>query len=221
MKYNVLGEEEEDNITPMSEAELNAMQEIICADDAERDKRIPYDGHQNNLINACRQTWFEACEYKNETIEQQLIRINELEEEIKNRNEYYESKIEKTQRAVSEYFRQWQQDKETISKLQAQLKEKEQQWISVEERLPESNKPVWCFEEPNHQFTGVYTKGHEIPYEDDNYEGCYDPEEDRQGTLLLKAGWYEEVEQVRSEYDFHWIARKVTHWQPLPLVTKP
>jgi hypothetical protein len=108
-----------------------------------------------------------------------------------------------------------------IKELESQLKEKEQQWISVEERLPESNKPVWCFEEPNHQFTGVYTKGHEIPYEDDNYEGCYDPEEDRQGTLLLKAGWYEEVEQVRSEYDFHWIARKVTHWQPLPLVTKP
>lgn len=90
------------------------------------------------------------------------------------------------------------------------------EWISVKERLPETNKLVWCLEPPNHQLSGVYTKGHEIEYEDDNEDREYDSEEERRGSLLLKAGWYEEVEQVQSAYDFHWITRNVTHWMPLP-----
>lgn len=89
------------------------------------------------------------------------------------------------------------------------------EWISVTHRLPDNSKPVWCFEQPNHQFSGVYTKGHEIEYEDDNEDREFDPEEARRGSLLLKTGWYEEVEQIRSEYDFYWVVRNVTHWMPL------
>lgn len=112
----------------------------------------------------------------------------------------------------------WNESQSRITALEqsnAELK-KANEWISVEDRLPENSKPVWCLALRNHQFSGVFTKGHEIEYEDDNYDGPLDPEEERRGVLLLKKGWYEEVEQVSSMYDYHWIVRAVTHWRPLP-----
>lgn len=90
------------------------------------------------------------------------------------------------------------------------------QWISVNDRLPEKCGWVLCITSKGHAFAGKYTKGHEIEYWDDNYDGEYDEVEDKNGTLYLKPGWYECEEQVKSDYDGYWISRTVTHWMPLP-----
>jgi hypothetical protein len=90
--------------------------------------------------------------------------------------------------------------------------------INVKDRLPETSKPVLCLWGKNAQCIAFYTKGHEIEFDDDDFGDSreLDPEEERRGCLLLKAGWYEECEQVRSMYDHHFISRDVTQWQPLP-----
>lgn len=94
------------------------------------------------------------------------------------------------------------------------------QWIDVKEQLPESKKDVLCLmyhvNRRDIQFVGCYTKGHEIEYWDDDYQGDYDEVEDKNGTLYLKPGWYECEETPGGEYDEVWVSRNVTHWMPLP-----
>ena len=69
-------------------------------------------------------------------------------------------------------------------------------------------------------FVGNYTKGHEIEFWDDDYDGEYDSIEDKNGTLYLKPGWYELEETPGGSYDEVWLKREVTHWQPLPKLPK-
>lgn len=47
--------------------------------------------------------------------------VADLKEEMKIKVDYYENKQEKIQRAISEYYRQWELDKETISELKDSL----------------------------------------------------------------------------------------------------
>lgn len=100
------------------------------------------------------------------------------------------------------------------------------EWISVKDRLPDNINNVLCLtntlgKRPI-QFIGSYTKGHEIAYYDEDYDGEYDPIEDKDGQLYLKPGWYECEEQIRSDFDEYWIIRdNVTHWMPLPEPPKP
>jgi hypothetical protein len=124
------------------------------------------------------------------------------------------------------------QFKSEISLLQEQLRLSEEnnkvlleklkgQWISVKDRLPDSNEDVLClfpkYNGKGHiQFVGCYTKGHEIEYSDDDYQGDYDEFEDKHGALFLKARWYECEETPGGDYDEIWLPRPVTHWQPLP-----
>lgn len=82
-------------------------------------------------------------------------------------------------------------------------------WISVKDRLPETNNKVLCLDVNKCQFTGSYTNGGEIEYWDDE-------DDSGEETLYLKPGWYECEEQIRSDYDEYWFSRNVTHWMPLP-----
>lgn len=97
-------------------------------------------------------------------------------------------------------------------------------WISVEERLPEcflhignKKRTNWVIGIRNRdQFICVYTKGHQLEFGDDDYDGEYDEVEDRNGTLYLKPGWYSLENTPNGLYDEVWMERNPTHWRPLP-----
>lgn len=94
------------------------------------------------------------------------------------------------------------------------------EWISVNERLPESTKQVLAIgNKGKHQFVGFYTKGKDVEVAGD--EDCNDCEDSNQDYCYLFPGWYEEEETPRSEYDYTYVNRDVTHWMPLPEPPKP
>lgn len=92
-------------------------------------------------------------------------------------------------------------------------------WISVN-ISPEDHNDVLCVTKTMGgkfvQFVGNYTKGHEIEFWEDDYDGDYDEVEDKNGTLYLKPGWYELEETPGGDYDEVWLKRNPTHWMPLP-----
>lgn len=94
------------------------------------------------------------------------------------------------------------------------------EWISINEKLPSESKDVLCLTKllngKRKQFVGNYTKGHEIEFWEDDYDGEYDPIEEQYGKLFLKPGWYELEETPGGNYDEVWMKREVTHWMPLP-----
>lgn len=94
-------------------------------------------------------------------------------------------------------------------------------WISVNEKLPETGEQVLCTKvwpgkKVRHQWVGFYTIGKDIEVSsDDTFD--IDIEDDKDtGTAYLKAGWYEEEETPHSEYDYTYLHRDPTHWMPLP-----
>lgn len=71
-------------------------------------------------------------------------------------------------------------------------------WNLTSEKLPTDLKSYACLENGKNLTIAFYTKGHEVGFEDwDDYEE-YDEVEERDGTLYLKPGWYEECEQQNS-----------------------
>lgn len=68
------------------------------SDEAERDKKYPYDGHQNDLQNACRSVWTEACEFKQE----QLLKL--LNTYLTSNNLYTEEQVRKAIEMARKYF---------------------------------------------------------------------------------------------------------------------
>lgn len=99
------------------------------------------------------------------------------------------------------------------------------EWVSVSDRLPEKpNKKeyqeVQCgfYTKSGKfvQFIGFYAQAHSVAYSDEYGYHEYDPIEEAHGQLYLKQGWYENVEQRSGEYDYIYLERTVTHWQPLP-----
>lgn len=98
-------------------------------------------------------------------------------------------------------------------------------WINAVDKLPDAiiekgkkrikNWVLGC--DGVNMFVCVYTKGHELAYEDnDPSDEEYDEVEANNGCLYLKQGWYELEETPRGEYDQTWVKRKPTHWMPLP-----
>lgn len=89
-------------------------------------------------------------------------------------------------------------------------------WNLTSEKLPTDLKSYVCLENGKNLTIAFYTKGHEVGFEDwDDYEE-YDEVEERDGTLYLKPGWYQECEQQNSAYDTIYFKRNITHWMSFP-----
>lgn len=91
-------------------------------------------------------------------------------------------------------------------------------WIKVEDGLPESGKDVLCANKLEngkcYQFMGIYAHYKTVIIDDDDDGDNLDSDGDK-GESYLKPGWYELTEQVSCEYDEVYIIRQCTHWQPL------
>lgn len=89
---------------------------------------------------------------------------------------------------------------------------RQQQWVSVKERLPEDSKSrlcvVWSIGGKPLLLTCFHTNGNEIE--------TYDYQEDE--PFMLPEGWYEIEEQFNGDSDEHYFKREVTHWSNLPSV---
>lgn len=95
------------------------------------------------------------------------------------------------------------------------------EWVSVEERLPKAEKEVrlFCITSNGYKYQ---CQGFYVPpgmHRDDsdyswNWECCEQYDEDS-GDYFVNPGWYESVHNW-DEYSAFGIADKVTHWMPLP-----
>jgi Lar family restriction alleviation protein len=90
-----------------------------------------------------------------------------------------------------------------------------EEWISVNEKLPPSNRPVIAaFRNPLGNWRVIraqYAAPNTLPVDDDSEcAGTYD---EASGTYYCEAGWYEDNEHE----EVHWrVDDAVSHWQPLP-----
>ena len=99
---------------------------------------------------------------------------------------------------------------------------READWISVNDKLPESGKHVLVSCEvrrldgfkKRYLCIAFYAEPHKISehYPEEDY--CYDYDEE-QDEYYLKEGWYEVI-QNWDEYSSVVIEDFVTHWQALP-----
>ena len=95
------------------------------------------------------------------------------------------------------------------------------EWVSVEERLPDAEKEVRLFcITPNgykYQCHGFYVPPG-MHRDDSDYSWdwwCCDQYDEDTGDYFVNPGWYESSHNW-DEYSAFGIADKVTHWMPLP-----
>ncbi|MDX7932010.1 DUF551 domain-containing protein [Acinetobacter baumannii] len=108
-----------------------------------------------------------------------------------------------------------------IDRLRAELEKAKAQavleWISVEDRMPESLRNVLVLIDANPVKDQNQMVAHFIPKFTEEYHGdndWYDYDEDR-GCGYVKEGWYANTAYIGDEYSSYFIEEKVTHWKPL------
>ena len=92
---------------------------------------------------------------------------------------------------------------------------REREWISVDDRLPESNREVLIrcgYKSSGPWFTGmgIYVAKRSISCNEQEYQGSED--EDDNGDLWWPEGWYNGTPNDETYYR----VSPVTHWMPLP-----
>ncbi|KCX41111.1 DUF551 domain-containing protein, partial [Acinetobacter baumannii] len=110
---------------------------------------------------------------------------------------------------------------EIVERLFAELEKAKAQavpeWISVEDRMPESLRNVLVLIDANPVKNQNQMVAHFIPKFTEEYHGdndWYDYDEDR-GCGYVKEGWYANTAYIGDEYSSYFIEEKVTHWKPL------
>ncbi|EPQ7329984.1 DUF551 domain-containing protein [Acinetobacter baumannii] len=91
------------------------------------------------------------------------------------------------------------------------------EWISVDDRMPESLRNVLVLIDANPVKNQNQMVAHFIPKFTEEYHGdddWYDYDEDR-GCGYVKEGWYANTAYIGDEYSSYFIEEKVTHWTPL------
>jgi hypothetical protein len=101
-------------------------------------------------------------------------------------------------------------------------KGEEAKWISVKEQLPQAKdgklSPVLGYDGRSRQIVYCFPERFKtVDVDEDEDESNSDLDFDNErGVAWLKAGWYEDCEQIGGTYDYIWVKRKITHWMPLP-----
>ncbi|WP_049066889.1 DUF551 domain-containing protein [Acinetobacter seifertii] len=108
-----------------------------------------------------------------------------------------------------------------IDRLRAELEKAKAQavpeWISVEDRMPESLRNVLVLIDANPVKNQNYMVAHFIPKFTEEYHGdddWYDYDEER-GCGYIKEGWYANTAYIGDEYSSYFIEEKVTHWKQI------
>lgn len=92
------------------------------------------------------------------------------------------------------------------------------EWISVEDRLPETGKKVLAYFEYKATGFGRRICANYTPRwtcESDAEADTYDEYNDDDDTYYLMEGWWEQVENW-EEYSCCYVTEEITHWMPLP-----
>ncbi|MDA3538935.1 DUF551 domain-containing protein [Acinetobacter baumannii] len=125
------------------------------------------------------------------------------------------------QKEISNMNRRWDAWLRCAKHRDAELEKAKAQavpeWISVEDRMPESLRNVLVLIDANPVKNQNYMVAHFIPKFTEEYHGdddWYDYDEER-GCGYIKEGWYANTAYIGDEYSSYFIEEKVTHWKSL------
>lgn len=93
-------------------------------------------------------------------------------------------------------------------------------WISVEDKLPESLLNVLVKIDAKNVKNEAYMVAHFTPRYTEEYNGWEDWDEveyhEEKDAFFCPEGWYANTTYIGDDYSSYLLTEKVTHWIPLP-----